>query len=342
MEKRMTVLVVTLSSLLALIFLLSAAGKLVAPDRGQRTFAALRIPVRRPRYAALGIIAVEALVAVGLIVASGWPLAFIAWSATALTLALLAVVVRAHRSGSAEECGCFGDWLPSRIGAPLIARNVAITVTAIALSTLSTVAALAGARVGILPVLFEADIASPIHWSLAACVFTAAVVATVIRAWNVPGNALTRVNREVSDEPSGAVLLPDRGEIVDLTRPGTRPRLLVFLRAGCRPCIAARQLVSANIRTIAPIVDVYFIYTASSGNLEDLPDAGEASGVRVGVDVAGSLGHHLDIGARRPAAALVTRDGERTVPVASEFDNIRMLIGGLVTVAVEGQVDPVS
>lgn len=338
----MTVLVVTLSSLLALLFLLSAGGKLVAPDRGQRTFAALRIPVLQPRYAALGIITVEALVAVGLIVASGWPLAFVAWSATVLAVALLAVVVRAYRSGSAEECGCFGDWLPSRIGAPLIARNVAIAVSAIALGVLSTAAALAGVRVDVLHVVFASELASPIHWSLAACVFTAVVVATVIRAWDMPRDAMAQVNREGSDEPSGAVLLPDSGEIVDLTRPGARPRLLVFLRAGCRPCIATRELMGAHIHTIAPIVDVHLIYTASSGNIEELPDAGDGLGKFVAVDIAGSLGHRLGVGARRPAAALVARDGEMAVPVASEFDSVGVLIDGLVTVAVEGQVDPVS
>jgi len=331
----MTMLIVALEVLLALTLLLSALGKLVAPDRGRRAFVALGIPVRHPRFAAAGIIGAELLIAFGLIISSGWTLAVVAWVAAAFTFALLVVVVRAHRSGSQEDCGCFGDWLPSRIGAPLIARNVAMTVSAITLGTVSTIAASTRVPVGLAPAINAGEFADQIYWSLAACAMTAAVIGTTTRALEPSRDTSPQTRTERPGRGSGAVLLPGSGEIVDLTRPGAQPRLLVFLRPGCRACIAARDLVAVHMRALEPIVEVYLVYTPSGGNIDDLATADVPARARLAVDIAGSLGDRLDIGARRPAAALLTRTGEMAVPVAGDFDTMTVLISGLVAVAAE-------
>ncbi|WP_460781938.1 MauE/DoxX family redox-associated membrane protein [Microbacterium shaanxiense] len=325
----MNALVVVLIALLVLVLFASAFGKVHATDRGQAAFAALRIPMSQPRVAALALIAAESAIALWLTLASGWALAIGAWLATAFMSALLAVVVRAHRLGSTEDCGCFGDWLPSRIGASLIGRNLSLVIAAVVLSILSTFAAAEGRRAGVTPLFSPAAEDAAVYWALAACAITAIVIGTAVRA-------LSRASTEPSPlvEPtSSVVLLPDSGDIVDLAKPGTRARLIVFLRAGCRACIAVHELLAMEGGALSAVVDVYVVYSLPQGNLDNVDALSAPTGAALAVDLAGSLGSRLEVGVRRPAAALVVPTGNGTVPVALGTDGISALVSSLVAVA---------
>ncbi|QNA94113.1 hypothetical protein G4G29_05300 [Microbacterium sp. Se63.02b] len=103
-----------LAVFLATVFAASALGKVRSADRGLTAFTALRIPVRHPHTAAVSLIVLEAVMALGLLLTTGW--LFVGFSSAALLLCtgLLIAVVRAHRLGSDDDCGCFGEWLPLR------------------------------------------------------------------------------------------------------------------------------------------------------------------------------------------------------------------------------------
>lgn len=123
----MVAFIPSLTVFLAVVFAVSAVGRLRSADGGSAAFAALRIPVGHPKTAAGALIAVEAVVAVGLLATAGWLFVVFAAAALLLTSGLLIAVVRAHRLGATDDCGCFGDWLPAAIGARLIVRNALLT-----------------------------------------------------------------------------------------------------------------------------------------------------------------------------------------------------------------------
>lgn len=136
-------------------FGVSAIGKLRDADHGRRALTSLRIDVPAPLATAIGIIVVELLTALSLLLATGWLFLIASGAALALTTALLVVVIRTYRLGSHDDCGCFGEWLPARIGPALIVRNIVLVILAVLLVILRIVQELEGGASG-LPGAFAA------------------------------------------------------------------------------------------------------------------------------------------------------------------------------------------
>jgi hypothetical protein len=238
---------------------------------------------------------------------------------------LLIVVVRAHRDGSTDDCGCFGDWLPAAIGPRLIVRNALLTVAALALLVAAAVSVSAGpAPVGV-PSAFASAVSAPTAVaSLVASILIAATVWAIARA----GDA-GRAQTDDAPRGAGAVLLPQSGEIVDVLAAASRARLLVFVSPGCHACVSALESLDAARNTVSAVADLYVIQRAVGGAVPTR-SAHEVPGhARFALDIGGSLATVLGLGPGTPVAALIGTDGTRVGPLALGSAEIALLLDGL-------------
>jgi len=320
----MSVFLVPVAVFLAAVFAVSALGKLRAADRGRAAFTALRIPARHATAAATGLIGVEAIVAVGLITTTG--IAFVGFATAALVLsaALLVAVVRAHRLGAAEDCGCFGDWLPAAIGPRLIARNVILTVISGCLLAVTLFGVAASVPVGVPSALVSTTSILTTLGAVGSGLLITVGVWSLVRASNPETSTSGSPTRG-----SGAVLRVDTAEIIDVLAPSARARLLVFVAPGCHACAAALESLRGAETPLGAVVDIYVIQRVAHGSAtaqwtHDLP-----ASARFVLDVGGSVGATLEIGPATPVAALIGTDGRQTGPLAVGSDEIDMLIDSI-------------
>lgn len=320
----MSAFLVPLAAFLAAVFAASAVGKLRSADHGQSTFSALRVEVRHPSTAAGALIAVEAVVAVGLLVTSGWLFVVFAAAALLLTAILLIAVARAHRLGATDDCGCFGDWLPSAIGPRLIVRNAVLTAIAASVLAGAIAASSVSAPVGVPDTLLAGPSASLVLGAVGAGLLIAVGVWSLVRASDTATGADAQVPRG-----AGAVLLPATAEIVDVLAPAARARLLVFVAPGCHACVTAMASLRAAEAPLTAVVDVYVIQRAVSVAASAEPPHDLPASIRFALDVGGSIAAALRIGAATPVAALIGTDGTQAGPLAVGSDEVRMLIGSI-------------
>jgi hypothetical protein len=320
----MSAFLVPLAFLLAVVFAVSAVGKLRSVDHGKSAFTALRIPVRHSKTAAGMLIAVEAVVAVGLLVTVGWLFVVFAATALLLTSGLLIAVARAHRLGAADDCGCFGDWLPSAIGPRLIVRNAVLTAIAASVLAGAVSAAAASEPVGIPATLLTGPSVPLVLGAVGSGLSIAVAVWSVIRASSADSRAKAQIPRG-----AGAVLLPATAEIVDVLAPAMRARLLVFVAPGCHACATAMATLKAAEASLATVVDVYAIQRAVSVAASTEPPHDLPASARFALDVGGSVASALDVGASTPVAALIGTDGTQAGPLAVGSDEVRVLIDSI-------------
>lgn len=322
-----------LALVLAALFAASAIGKLVSPNRGASAFEALRIPVRAPRPAGLALIALELMTAIALVTTSGWWLASSAALALALSVGLFIAVLRAQRLGSDDDCGCFGEWMPARIGPRLIARNAGIVVVSILLVA-AVFASVNATPIGVPAAVisaFSGDL-TPV-WAVAASALVAVLVWLVMRASSPGGDSGADDTGQTSYTPMGRVLRLDDDTVVTMLVPATRARLAVFLTPGCGACVAVQEMLHEQGATLSRVVDVYAVYSARSGDLGPLREIDLPASVHRAVDLGDSLAETLEVGRGRPAAALISTAGDPVGPPAFGSSEISELVGSLVAVA---------
>lgn len=322
----MTAFYVPLALFLAAVFAVSAIGKLQSSDHGRAGFDALRISVPNPNAAAAALITVETLIAVALVVTTGWFFVAACAAALALTIALLAVVVRAHRLGARDDCGCFGDWLPAAIGPKLITRNAVLVAIAASILLISVFAmTMLGTPIGV-PHAFAAGPGS--------IAMLGAIIALLFIATATWSTARASVDHAVVAAPpihgGGAVVVPATAQVVDLLGPGTRARLLVFVSPGCRTCASVLARLGEVEAQVAAMADVYVVQKAIQGKIDAAHDHAVPSQAQYALDVGGSLGAALDVGIARPVVALICSEGNLTGPLASGSDQAILLIDSLI------------
>ncbi|KJQ55073.1 MauE/DoxX family redox-associated membrane protein [Microbacterium sp. SA39] len=325
----MMVFLVPLPVLLAVVFALSVIGKLRAADRGSAAFDALRIPVRHPDAAAKALIAFETVVALGLVVTSGIVYVAFTLAAVALTAGLLIVVVRAHRLGVTDDCGCFGDLLPARIGPRLIVRNVALTVSALAaFGAAFFMWGIAGVRVGLPDILAYEPWAEVALWTLAGSLPIA------VTTWSIARAAVPAAPASPPDaRGAGAVVLPASGEVLDLLAAGARARIVVFVSPGCHACETALSSIRAVHEPLDSVVDLFIVQRAVSGSTGIESAHALPRTARFALDIGGSLGAQLDIGVGTPVAALIGTDGFQAGPLAVGSEEIAQLVASILALA---------
>ncbi|WP_262003456.1 MauE/DoxX family redox-associated membrane protein [Microbacterium sp. Mcb102] len=320
----MSAFLVPLAFFLAVVFAVSAVGKLRSADHGQSAFAALRIPVRHSKTAAGVLIAAEAVVAVGLLATASWLFVVSAAAALLLTSGLLVAVARAHRLGATDDCGCFGDWLPSAIGPRLIVRNAVLTAIAASVLAGAVTAVAVSEPVGIPATLLTGPSVPLVLGAVGAGLLIAVGVWSLVRASNAIGRTDAQIPRG-----AGAVLLPGTAEIVDLLVPAARARLLVFVAPECHACAIALASLKAAEAPLAAVVDVYVIQRAVSVAASTEPPHDLPASTRFALDVGGSVAAALRIGAETPVAALIGTDGTQAGPLAVGSDEVRVLIDSI-------------
>jgi len=320
----MSAFLLPLTVFLAAVFGASAVGKLRSADHGRSAFAALRVPVRRPGIAAATLIAVEAVVAIGLVVTTGGAFVALAVAALVLSAGLSLAVLRAHRLGATDDCGCFGTWLPAPIGPRLVVRNLVLTVIAACVLAAAVLAVLASAPLGVPAIL----VAGPSAVVAVSAIGSGLLIAAGV--WSIVGAARPLPSPAGSTpRGSGALLRVDTAEIIDVLAPAERARLLVFVSPGCHACAAALESLHAASAPLDAVVDLYVVQTAVRGSAtaqwtHDLP-----ASARFALDVGGSVGERLGTGLATPVAALIGTDGAQAGPLALGSEEIDMLIGSL-------------
>lgn len=321
----MDTLISGLGVVLALILGFSGSMKLKALERAEQSLHALRVQGWGIRPEALvGIVcSAELLCALGLLVTRGiWFVAtgFAVW---AITVFFLGVVVRAARLGSTQECGCFGDVLPSTIGRALALRNVALVFASSIVLGAASVSLLTGGAPSALSAFPES--VGAIATGVVAFVCG---VAVMTKAASDPPMPPTQ-NAQPGDEPRAVVLAAD-GEAVDPVQRALsgRAQLLVFIRPTCSSC--AEIVASLSARPLKN-VDPLLIETVGDGSTFYTDEGGEAAPVRVRsyADLAGRLAHQLGIPSSRPAAVLVTTQGSLLHPIAEGRDQALALISAV-------------
>lgn len=325
----MIAFIVSLPVFLAVVFAASSMGKLRAADRGRAAFEALQIPVRNPDAAAYALIVVEAAVALGLVVTTGAVYVAFTLAAVVLTAGLLILVVRAHRLGVTDDCGCFGDWLPAPIGPRLIVRNAILTAAALAAFGFAFFTwGIVGVRVGLPDILTYEPWTVMALWTLAASLLIAAATWSIVRAGEAPASA-----PRLQARGAGAVVLPETGEIVDLLAAGGRARIVVYVASGCHACETALSSLGAVEGRLDPLVDLYVVQKAVSGSVGSDPTRPLPRGARFALDVGGSLGAALGIGPGTPVAALIGTDGVQAGPSAVGADEVAQLVDSVLSLA---------
>ena len=317
--------VIPLTVFLAVVFAMSALGKLRSADRGRASFAALQIPVRHPDAAAAALIVAEAVVAIGLVSTWGWLFVAFAGAALVLTAGLLIVVVRAHRRGVTDDCGCFGDWLPAAIGPRLIVRNVMLTVAAAGvLVPALLLQVLFGVPLGLPLALSSPLSALPTLAALSAAALIAVTTWSLVRASTAAPAAASPAERG-----AGAVVVSETGEIVDLLAAGTRARLLLFVSPGCHACETSLRGLREAEDHLSGLVDVFVIQRAASGAADTASAHAIPRTARFALDVGGSLSASLGTGRATPVAALIGTDGLQAGPLAIGSDETAVLIDSI-------------
>lgn len=115
--------------ILALVFVVAAAGKLVDLNRTRRTLIDFRVPRRLIRPAAWLLPLTELSVAVALLVqpAAGWA----AIGGTFLLVLFMGGIVAAMARGEAPDCNCFGQIGSAPAGRETLLRNTALVALAL-------------------------------------------------------------------------------------------------------------------------------------------------------------------------------------------------------------------
>ncbi|MFK3676442.1 MauE/DoxX family redox-associated membrane protein [Microbacterium sp. NPDC090218] len=314
---------------LAAVFAASAIGKLRSADRGRAAFTALHLPVRNPNAAAVTLIAVEAVVALGLLVTTSWLFVGFAAATLLLSVGLLLAVARAHRLGATDDCGCFGDWLPTAIGPRLVVRNLVLTVIAACALAAALVATTASEPVGIPAVVASGSSARAALGALASGVLIAAGVWSIARA-SAPRRPADRApSASPFPRGTGALLLPGTAEVVDVLAPAARARLLVFVAPGCHACATALASLRAAEAPLSVVTDLYVVQSVLSGATSPEPPHSLPASARFALDVGGSVGAALDAGSATPVAALIGTDGVQAGPLAVGSDEVEVLIDSI-------------
>lgn len=316
---------------IALVFLTSGIGKLRGLDASAATLSALRLPVVAPPLTVGTLSVAEIVVGLGVLLASPWLL--LAGSIAALlALVFLVVVWRAHRLGSTEDCGCFGESDGSRIGPALIVRNGVLLVTALVLVTLA--AAGAGGVPEVVAVAARGDIAPLLAVGAAALV--GALIVAILRAQTAPTPHLEPAAEPASAAPrridSLVFIEKATGEAIDVAKQARgRAQLLVFVKPGCGACEVVLSHLDEHHDALSRVVTATVLAELRQG---DRVGAQEGDDSRIDALDAGRLGATaIGVGRLRPSAALIAADGTIVQPLAEGSPQVIELIDAIVAAA---------
>lgn len=303
---------------LAAVFAVSGAGKLLDLGAAPSTLRALRVTGLPARPTVAAVATLELLTSAGLLLGTGPTAVTASCVALALTLLFLATGMRAQTMASTDECGCFGPVASTRVGPAMTARNASLC----ALAGLTLAGAVADPT---LPSLAVRLISSPLA--------TAGVVlGTVAVAMIASSLRISPADPPADGVPDAALITPDGDVVVPRQRAlRGRAQLLLFVRRGCASCenIIARMTWDGEL--LETLVDVRLIVPVGDGS----PLAAAEEGMHA--DPTGEFAAALGIPSERPAGVLLTTSGELLHPLAVGGDATAALIDTMLAAAAEAR-----
>ncbi|MDQ1075552.1 MULTISPECIES: MauE/DoxX family redox-associated membrane protein [Microbacterium] len=307
----------TLPPLLLLVVLgVSGVSKLLDLDSAATTMRALRLGALPAPPTVAAVASVELAVALGLAFGTRELFSGAAVASLVVTLAFLAVAVRAQQQHSTDECGCFGRVASTRVGPWMTARNVALAVLASA--------TLAGAIID--PpsnALLTRTLSDPL--TAVSLVIVVAAIAVIGASFRPDSATATSAAELPLLTPDGTVVVPRQRALRG------RAQLLLFVRRGCAPCEALIERATTDLAELDTI-DVRLI-----GAVGD--DHRPATDEPIHTDLSGTFAESLGVPPERPAGILLTTSGDRLLPFAVGADETNLLIDTVVAALAEQKLD---
>ncbi|WP_405487602.1 MauE/DoxX family redox-associated membrane protein [Nocardia sp. NBC_00511] len=307
---------------LAVVFGLSAWGKLADGAGTRKAVGEFGIPLAWVPVVAWGLPAVEAVVAIAVL--PPWTAAAAALVAILLLGMFTGAVVRLLQHGKRPVCSCFGAASAAPIGRGTVVRNIVL----IALAGLTAVASLADPEV---PAGLPMD-------RVVALSVAAAFAAVVISLWGEVRALRRRLDEQVLSTlgaeglPPGAVA-PEfevlkttggRANLAELLSSG-KSLLLVFVHPGCEMCAAlARELPRWQSRA----ADALTIAVLGNGDVAEHAAWGLEQGLGE-IPMLVQQGNEAALRYRvrgTPSGVLIGADGRVVAPVARGAIAVRELV----------------
>jgi uncharacterized membrane protein YphA (DoxX/SURF4 family) len=304
--------------LLALVFAVAAAGKVVNLNRTRRTLSDFRVPSRLIRPTAWLLPLAELSAAVALLVQPIARLAAIA--AAGLLLVFMAGVGGAMSRGEAPDCNCFGQIGSAPAGRGTLIRNAV-------LAALALVVVVHGPGTDSGPWLS----ARPRSEILAVVLAVSVVVlaAALAELWSERRTLLAelaRANRTLAAFPAGLpvgapapwfALPTTRGTTTSLgdLRERGRPVALVFVSPSCRSCRYMLSDIARWQQTLPDRLTIAVIATASADEARVMSEEFGLSDVLYQGDQAEVFRDYR--GSATPSVVIVTPDGRIATRIRS-------------------------
>jgi hypothetical protein len=258
--------------IVAAVYVASALGKLRDPRRAALAFDALGVP----RPLAQGWMRTaqpwaELLLALCLLLTSGFLAVVTATVATALALGYLVLIVRAVQRPEPTDCACFGTAGSEQVSGWTVLRNVWL----LGLSGLCVWAATDGRS----PWQHAGELGLEVWW-LGAIV--AAVMMTALILYPSSSKPAAQAQDSIGDQaledyerseiPHAPVTMAD-GRVVSLRElAGSRPQLILAVSGYCSSCLPTIEAAPAW-RERLPEVDVHLLYASEPPTRNNEPAA---------------------------------------------------------------------
>lgn len=332
----MHALLLTCRCLLAVVFLVAAAGKLLDLTGSRRALEDFGVPRRFAPVGVLLLPAAELSVAVALVIrpSARWG----AIGAILLLLAFGAAVARAIAQGRAPDCHCFGQIHSEPAGAPTLIRNLLLAPPAVLIVAAGPGPSLTGALASL----------NGTQAALVATAVLAAVLAAIVgHLWGERRRLLRELDAAIAAKvppglPRGAPaptfdVSPVRGHARSLEDllDNRRSVVLLFISTGCAPCLQMLSTLSRWQDSLSPSLALAAIF---SGDRSEVARLSEEHALSLVLNQESNEIFELYRLRATPSAVLVGADGLIGEAPAEGVPAIEALIR--VTLARDGPASP--
>jgi thiol-disulfide isomerase/thioredoxin/uncharacterized membrane protein YphA (DoxX/SURF4 family) len=310
--------------LLAIVFAVAAAGKIVDLEGSRQALEGFGVPAPFARVGRVALPVAELVVAVLLLIRPS----AVAGAAGALMLLLVFItgVIYAMRHDLAPDCHCFGQLHSEPAGPSTLVRNVLLAAPAALIilagpgpSLEAGLAGLRGAQIGL----------------VATAALAAALAVLTAQFWSDKRHLGRELERLIASKapaglPRGSQapafeLQAVRGELRSLNDllGLSRPVVLVFVSTSCGPCIEMLPLLAGWQISLSEAVVIPVIFTGELADVEGLVEDHELglALAQTGAETFGSYGLRAT-----PSAVLLDPDGVIAATPAEGVPAIEALV----------------
>jgi len=257
--------------LLAAVFFVAAAGKLLDLAGARRALEEFGVPQQLARVGGPSLPVAELTVAVALVLRPS--AVFGAAGALVLLLVFIAGVARAMSRGIAPDCHCFGQLHSEPAGPSTLVRNGLLAAPAILVIVAGGGPSLAAALSGL----------GAVQIALVAMSIVAALLALAVAQMWADTRRLRLELTVVAGRPSGlprgtpapefalATVRGTDGSLGELLTP-ERPLVMVFLSTSCGPCLALLPTLAGWQASLAESVSLPAVFVGERDEVERLSD----------------------------------------------------------------------